>query len=118
MMSGELRQYVTIQRPLYVRTPAGDTLEKWVDLVSVRAAIRHLTAREADRFARLQVVVTHNLTMCYYPGVDETMRIKWEGKILSIAEIGLDPTGRSVMNLKCTELKPDTGTEEVEVQHG
>lgn len=114
MIPGTLRHLITIQRPRYSLSN-GDTLERWIDLVSVRAAIRHVTAREADRFARLQVTVTHNVTIRFYPNIDETCRIVWDGKILSIAEIALDPTGKRILNLKCTELKPDTGEE---VTHG
>lgn len=113
MRSGELRHIVTIQRPVYVVNSAGDSvITCWEDFAAVRAGIRHLTSNEADRFARLQTVVTHHVTLRYYPGVNDTMRLVWGGKILAIAEIGLDPTARKNLYLKCTELKPDTADDD------
>lgn len=109
MRSGELRHIVTIQRPVYAVNAAGDSvITGWEDFAAVRAGIRHLTSNEADRFARLQTVVTHHVTLRYLPGVTSIMRLLWQDKILSIAEIGLDPTARKNLYLKCTELKPDT----------
>lgn len=113
MRSGELRQQVLLQAPVYGINAAGDSvITGWTDLAHLRAGIRHLTSNEADRFARLQTVVTHHVTLRYYPGVNDTMRLVWGGKILAIAELGLDATARRYMYLKCTELKPDTSSDD------
>lgn len=113
MRSGSLRHVVTLQAPAYRTNSAGDSvIWRWEDVAVLRASVRHLTSNEADRFARLQTVVTHNVTLRYLPGVNDTMRLKWGDKILSIAEIGLDPTARRTLNLKCTELKPDTADDD------
>lgn len=113
MRSGELRHLVTIQRPVYAVNAAGDSvITGWEGFAAVRAGIRHLTSNEADRFARLQTVVTHHVTLRYLPGVTSIMRLIWGDKILAIAEIGLDPTARKNLYLKCTELKPDTADDD------
>lgn len=109
MRSGSLRHVVTLQSPVYRVNAAGDNeVASWLDFASVRAAVRHVTAREADRFARLQMTVTHNVTLRWMPGITGIMRLLWQGKVLSITEIGLDPTARETINLKCTELMPDS----------
>lgn len=113
MRSGELRQRVTLQRPVYAVNAAGDSvITGWQDIGTFPARVRHVTTAEADRFARLQTVVTHHVTMRWLPGVNGTMRLVWGCKILAIAEFGVDPTARRQLNMKCTELMPDTASDD------
>ena len=106
MRSGALRHTVTIERETITLDAYGDQVRSWTPVCNVRAEVRHATGKEVDRFARIQTEITHIVTLRWMDGIDETMRLVWQGITLSIEEIGLDPTARRYMVLRCCELHP------------
>lgn len=107
MRSGALRHSVTIERETISLDDYGDQVRAWTPVCTVRAEVRHASGKEIDRFARIQTEITHIVTLRWMDGLDETMRLLWQGITLSIEEIGLDPTARRTMVLRCCELHPN-----------
>ena len=107
MRSGALRHSVTVERETISLDDYGDQVRAWTPVCTVRAEVRHASGKEIDRFARIQTEITHIVTLRWMDGVDETMRLLWQGITLSIEEIGLDPTARRTMVLRCCELHPN-----------
>jgi SPP1 family predicted phage head-tail adaptor len=93
MKHGPLKHTIIIQRPDTTgQDSAGQPIIDWVDVVTVKASIEQLTARErsVERFVSAQVQATssHRIRMLYTTllnSMDETWRIVFGIRIFQLA---------------------------------
>lgn len=91
LAAGSLNRRITLQAPVVTRDAYGGAVTTWSDVATVWAAVIPMRGREL--FAAQQVVALAEIKirMRYRAGVDEAMRIVFDGKhygIQHIAEIG------------------------------
>lgn len=79
MEVGELRHKVTIERPLQGRSERGgprDSFEPW--LPNIWAEVKDTGPRERFGAQQVQSSITTKIRIRFRPGIDATMRVKWE----------------------------------------
>ncbi|SDE20958.1 phage head-tail adaptor, putative, SPP1 family [Desulfuromonas thiophila] len=85
---------------------AGGVIDKAVTSVcTTRAAIWPTSAREARENMREGVTVTHNIRIDYRPGINETMRVLFDGRSFEIKGIVNPEEANLYLDLLCEELK-------------
>lgn len=105
---GMLRERVTIQTPVYSKSASGADVATWVDFVTLNADVRQskrgagLESLSADRFA---AKVQWDVTIRWYDGITESMRVLWGTRALNILRV--PDTGLRVpgMLLECEEQR-------------
>jgi head-tail adaptor len=106
MRAGELRERITIQKPITSRDPATkQNVVTWVDTSIKRQPAKIVQQSAGETNSSNQVVATFGYLVSMRrrnaSGVDETMRIVWHGRdnsqsILNITGIGFDPIHREL----------------------
>ena len=84
----ELNRKITFRRVTITQNPVtGEMVETWADFVSVFAKIEPLVGREYLAAAAIQAEDTTKFTMRYRGDIDQTMKIRWDGKDWNIQSI-------------------------------
>lgn len=84
----ELNRKITFRKVTITQDPnTGEMIETWADFVSVFAKIEPLVGREYLAAAAIQAEDTTKFTMRYRGDVDQTMKIRWDGKDWNIQSI-------------------------------
>lgn len=79
MEIGELRHKVTIERPVQGRNERGGPKDDWQPwLVNIWAEVRALGPREQMLAQQVQSSITTKIRIRYRPGIDATMRVRWQ----------------------------------------
>lgn len=104
-LTPRLRQRVTLQAQTSTQDPStGDPVIVWADfLVGVPAEVLTGAGREARITGTTIADTDARITMRWFPGLDQSMRLLWDGRVYDITSIGTDATGRREWRLRCTE---------------
>lgn len=110
MRAGELRERITIQKPVSTRDPATkQNVVAWIDTPLKRLPAKIAQQSSGETNSSNQVIATFSYLITLRrknaAGIDETMRIVWHGRdnsqtILNINGIGFDPIHRE-LNITC-----------------
>lgn len=109
MRSGQYRHRVIIER---VKSDAttdelGNVVVtddgNWERYVSINAEIKPSRAAESSRNDQTTHDVSHVVSMPWYPGIDETMRIRFDGRTLNIVGIFDSNEDMQELTLDCVE---------------
>lgn len=97
------RHRVTIQRQQAVVNELGEQEISWVDvLANEPAEVLTGPGREFMAAGQMQSDVAARITLRWFPGLDATMRILWDGRVFNIAgDPDTDATGRREWRVKC-----------------
>lgn len=87
MNAGKFRERVTIQRPVEVRSPSGETTLDWTDLATVSASILPYSGRDVLQAMQVNMVISHKVTIRHLDGVTPECRILWRGRVLEVAAV-------------------------------
>lgn len=82
----ELRHRITIQKLLPAKDKEGFEVPQWIDLKAVWAKVENLYGREFYAAAAVQQEKTVKFVIRYLKGLDESMRIKFGKKTVSILD--------------------------------
>lgn len=93
MRAGQLRERITIQQPGETQDEAGQPIEGWTDVCTVRAAKRDLNGREFIAAQGVQNAVAAKFEIRYRADVLANMRVVHGSDIYNILA-PLDPAGR------------------------
>lgn len=95
MRSGTLHDRITIQRPSTALRDNqwGRQGEQFVDLATVWANVRPITAREQLRGGGIQSETSFTIRLRYREDINDQCRIVYRGNVLDIASV-LDVDGR------------------------
>lgn len=87
IVTGPMRERVTIQAPAGQQNPFGETTLAWADVATVWASV--MGVRASDYFAAQQagVIITHKIRIRLFPGLTDKNRLIWRGKVLEISSV-------------------------------
>lgn len=106
------RHRVAIQAKVETQdSETGDVSHTWenlwldseTELAAVPAQVLTGPGREFNAADAKQAETTARVNFRWFPGLDETMRIVWEGKLYDILSIELDETARREYRLRCRD---------------
>lgn len=86
--AGEFRDPVIVETPTDTPNGSGGTDRTWATLMTIYCSVEYKKAWE--RFvdsARIRTEATWSFTTWYRPGILETMRLNWKGKIWNIRSV-------------------------------
>ena len=85
--SGQMRERVTVQRPVDRQSTFGEATLEWEDVADVSASV--FNVRAADYFAAQQAgaLVTHKVRIRFLPELTYQCRLIWRGRVMEIASI-------------------------------
>lgn len=111
MIPGRLRHRITIQRKQIDQDPdTGEMVLSWQDFAANEpASVVPLSGREFIQSQANQSEVTVRIMIRYFPGVDSTHRILFDGGIYSIETVLPDTTARRHLTLMCKEVSGADG---------
>ncbi len=103
--AGRLRHLVTVEQNTGGQATTGEQIQNWTPFATVYAAIEPARGREFFSAGRIDAETTHLITIRYLAGLDETMRITWNGRVFDInAVVNVDERNRD-MEITATERK-------------
>tara|TARA_R110000868_G_scaffold12110_7_gene58721 strand:- start:14429 stop:14752 length:324 start_codon:yes stop_codon:yes gene_type:complete len=91
--AGQLRERVTIERPMRVSDGTGGESVSWAELGEVWAQVVSLTGSEVTQAERDEARGRFTVTIRHREDVSAAMRLVWRGKVLNIRSLR-DPDGR------------------------
>lgn len=118
LYAGKMNKRITFLQyaesdPDYMR----QTQMEWVEYKTVWAQFRPIRGREADEAAqKFREERTYKAVTRYYPGIDATFRISYQGRLFAICSV-LDPEEQHYkLEIECKEIidrevedEPDSG---------
>lgn len=104
-LTPRLRHRVTLQAQTSTQDPnTGDPVIGWADFMSnIPAEVLTGAGREARVTGTTVADTDARITMRWFPALDQSMRLLWDGRIYDITSIETDATGRREWRLRCTE---------------
>jgi SPP1 family predicted phage head-tail adaptor len=99
---GRLRERVTIQQASETRNAMGEVVQSWVTFAERWASVDGLSSREFLLQGQQQSEISHRVRLRYVPGMRNTMRFLWRGRVLEITSL-LEHNNRSEHEALCTE---------------
>lgn len=111
MLAHRLRHRVAIQEQVETQdTNTGAYSVSWqnvmldtnTELNSVPAEVLTGAGREFVNSGSTQAEISARINLRWFPELNQSMRIIWDGKIFNIHSIETDLTGRQEYRLKCT----------------
>jgi SPP1 family predicted phage head-tail adaptor len=101
---GEMRHVVRVQWNLGIPTGMGGATDGWVDFVPPRRAkIEWLTGNERVIGPQLTPLRTAKITLRFFPGLTDEMRLVFEGRLLNIDSFTDFEERHRELILKCIE---------------
>jgi SPP1 family predicted phage head-tail adaptor len=93
---------VTIQQASETRNAMGEVVQSWVTFAERWASVDGLSSREFLLQGQQQSEISHRVRLRYVPGMRNTMRFLWRGRVLEITSL-LEHGNRSEHEALCTE---------------
>lgn len=110
MLSSRLRHRVSFERQCNVQDPVtGDLLTSWApafastgeSLASVAAEVLTGPGREYEGSGTKNAEIAVRVNLRWFPGLNQSWRIRWQGRAFDIESIETDVTARREYRLKC-----------------
>lgn len=87
IVSGQMRERVTVQAPTEQQNPFGEASVTWEDAGTVWASVQGLSSREVLQAQQANAIISHKIRMRFFPGLTHQHRIVWRGRIMEIASV-------------------------------
>ena len=109
MLTQRLRHRVTFQDQVETQDQGtGDTLITWADVYAdVPAEVLTGPGREFIESGAKQAETDARITLRWLPGIEQRMRVVWDGRFYNITGMDTDRTGRREWRLRCIEGASD-----------
>lgn len=107
MEIGELKHRITFLKCIIQTNENGFEAETWEPFKTVWAKIENLSGREYFAAAQVKAEKTVKFTIRYLEGLDETMRILFEGKVYNITSIDNIKYQNRFVEIKALEIEGD-----------
>jgi len=105
MNPGELRHRITLQKKITTTNENGFNVESWEDVKTLWAAATNLHGREYFAAAAVQAENTVKFTIRYLEGIDESMRILFQGRHYNITSIDNIKYQNRYLEIKALEVE-------------
>lgn len=83
--SGQMRERVTIQRPVDSQSPMGEATLTWEDIATVWASVYNVNARDYFAAQQAGAIVTHKIRIRFLPELNQQCRVIWRGRVMEIS---------------------------------
>ncbi|WP_201319144.1 phage head closure protein [Paenibacillus sp. EPM92] len=103
--TGELRHKVTINQLQSVDDGAGGSVDTWMPVATVFAAVNPLSGRELFQAQQLQSEITHKVRMRYRAGITPDMRVHFGSRIFLISAVINWQERNRELALMCVEVQ-------------
>lgn len=84
MQGGKLRHLITIEKYTETQDAVGGVSKTYETFTRAWASIQPMLGREHFTEQRVSSEQTHRINMRYIPGVESTMRIKYNGRVFEL----------------------------------
>lgn len=85
---------ITIQKVTITQDEIGNEIKSWSTFAKVSADVKDLSGREYFAAKQSNSESTVKITIRFLPGIDSTMRILYQDRVLQLEAPPLDPDGR------------------------
>ena len=111
MLASRLRHRVAIQEAQQGQDPiTGEITITWMDVTladgtvldAVPAEVLTGPGRELLAAGAKQAETTARINLRWFPGLEPTMRVLWDGRVYNITSLDTDITGRREWRLRCS----------------
>lgn len=103
IVSGQMRERVSIQAPVTEQSPFGEATTSWRDAGEVWASVRGLSSREVLQAQQANAVVTHMIRIRFFPGLTHQHRLIWRDRAMEIASL-MERETRTVHEIMAREV--------------
>jgi SPP1 family predicted phage head-tail adaptor len=103
MNPGLFRHRITLLKMVVTEDEIGQQIEEWQPFRTCWAAIKTVSGREYFAAASVQAERTYRFIIRYTPGINETMRIDYQGRKFDIQSVLNDDERRKTLTIIATE---------------
>lgn len=103
MNPGQFRHKITLMKLVTTQDEIGNTIEEWKPVRACWAAIKTVSGREYFAAASVQAERTYRFIIRYTPGINETMKIDFQGRRFDIQSVLNDDEGKKTLTIIATE---------------
>lgn len=103
IVSGQMRERVTIQAPVTEQSPLGEATTGWVTAGTVWASVQGLSSREVLQAQQANAIVTHKIRIRFFPGITHQHRLIWRGRTMEVASL-MEREARTVHEILAREV--------------
>lgn len=103
IVSGQMRERVTILAPETEHSPFGEATTSWRDVGTVWASVQGLSSREALQAQQANAIITHKIRMRFFPGITHQHRLVWRDRTMEIASL-MEREVRTVHEIMAREV--------------
>jgi SPP1 family predicted phage head-tail adaptor len=103
MNPGLFRHRITLLKMVVTEDEIGQQIEEWQPIRTCWAAIKTVSGREYFTAASVQAERTYRFIIRYTPGINETMKIDYQGRLFDIQSVLNDDEGKKTLTIIATE---------------
>jgi len=103
MRAGDLRHRITIERYTESQNDFGEVVESWSELLSTRASVRPISAKDIFTNSGLINETTHRVFMRYQEDIKPNDRVLYTGRIFDISSVINSEERNITIELLCKE---------------
>ena len=100
--TGQMRERVTIQKPVDRQSPLGEATLEWEEIGTVWASVFNVSAKDYFAAQQAGALVTHRVRVRFLPELTIQCRLIWRGRKMEIASI-LERESRSMHEVLARE---------------
>lgn len=104
--AGSLRERITIERPVSSRDPMGLQDHGWEPVARCRAAIAGEGVGAQSEGMALSAMQHFRVTLRTREGLSVDQRVLWNGRVLMVRQLLIDPRAKDRLTLRCEEVRP------------
>lgn len=103
MNPGLLKHRITLLKLVASEDDIGNTVEEWQEVRTCWAMIKTVSGREYIAAASVQAERTYRFIIRYTKGIDEAMKIQYDGRLFDIKSVLNDDEERKTLTIIATE---------------
>ncbi|WP_378210006.1 phage head closure protein [Anoxybacteroides rupiense] len=101
--TGQFRHRITFLKPVTLTDEIGQEITEWLILKRVWAMIKTVKGQEFFSVASVQAERTYRFIIRHTKGIDETMKIEYDGRLFDIQSVLNDDEERKTLTIIATE---------------
>lgn len=103
IVSGLMRERVTIQAPVTEQSPMGEATTGWQTVGTVWASVRGLSSREVLQAQQANAIVTHVVRVRFFPGLTHQHRLIWRDRTMEVSSL-MERETRTIHEIMAREV--------------
>lgn len=104
IVSGQMRERVTILAPATEQSPLGEATTVWQEVATVWASVQGLSAREVLQAQQANAIITHKIRIRFFPTITHQNRLVWRGRTMEISSL-MERDTRTVHEIMAREVE-------------